>query len=84
MQIRKSVAARPRIAAVVVNCNTRELLPHLFCSLGGVVDNAVELGPIVMVDNNSTVGSVALINQLAGLELFSGSSINTKVIMGQV
>jgi glycosyltransferase involved in cell wall biosynthesis len=55
----------PRIAVVTVNYNTKGLLGRLVFSLRRIVDEEISLGPIVVVDNNSTDGSVPMIRQLA-------------------
>ena len=60
-----STGERPRIAVVTVNYNTKELLARLIFSLRRFVDDSVNLGPIIVVDNNSTDGSVEMIIQLS-------------------
>lgn len=56
---------RPRIAIVTVNYNTASLVARLVFSLRRFVDASVTLGPIVVVDNKSTDGSVPLLRHLA-------------------
>jgi glycosyltransferase involved in cell wall biosynthesis len=56
---------KPRIAIVTVNYNTKNLLARLVFSLRRVVNSDCSIGPIVVVDNNSTDGSVGLIEGLA-------------------
>jgi glycosyltransferase involved in cell wall biosynthesis len=59
----------PKIAVVTVSYNTKELLARLVYSLHRIVDDAFRIGPIVVVDNNSTDGSVQLIECLAAAGL---------------
>ena len=55
---------RPRIAVVTVNYNTAPLLARLVFSLRRITDDNVEIGPIVVVDNNSTDGSVEFLKKM--------------------
>jgi glycosyltransferase involved in cell wall biosynthesis len=61
----RNAADRPRIAIVTVNYNTASLVARLVFSLRRFVDASVILGPIVVVDNKSTDGSVPLLRHLA-------------------
>jgi hypothetical protein len=61
----RKAGPRPRVAVVTVNYNTKELLARLIFSLRRIVDDSVVLGPIVVVDNRSTDGSVPFLELLA-------------------
>ena len=55
----------PTVAVVTVNYNTKELLAKLIFSLRRIVGQDGWLGPIVVVDNHSTDGSVEMLQALA-------------------
>jgi hypothetical protein len=63
-----SAETTQRAGVAIVNFNTRELFAHLLFSLHRVLDPS-SLGPIVVVDNASSDGSVPLLQSLekAGL-----------------
>ncbi len=61
----KNSSEIPKIAIVTVNYNTKQLLARLVFSLRRLADTNCSIGPIVVVDNNSTDGSVAMIEALA-------------------
>jgi len=62
----------PCVAVVAVNYNTKHLLARLIFSLRRILDGQVRLGPIVVVDNHSTDGSVELIRHMAARKIVHG------------
>ena len=62
----------PCVAVITVNYNTKNLLARLIFSLRRVVDGVARLGPIIVVDNNSTDGSRELIRHLSDQHVVFG------------
>jgi glycosyltransferase involved in cell wall biosynthesis len=69
---KRSSNTHPTIAVITVNYNTRHLLARLVYSLKRVVSGNCRLGPIVVVDNKSTDGSVDLIKSLMAAGVVHG------------
>lgn len=67
--VARSIERPRKIAVVTVNYNTKDYLARLIFSLKRITDDSVQIGPIVVVDNNSSDGSIEFIQQLdkAGL-----------------